>query len=80
MAEQAEGKRVPRGTERQEGALAQALGQRTAGKRSGHHVRTQHAAITGTDVKQPLPITHGLFINSLMCVLVSEINGLVYCN
>lgn len=75
MAEQAEGKRAPRGTERQEGAL----GQRTAGKRSGHHVRTHHAAITGTDVKQTLPITHGLFIHSLMCVLVSEINGLVYC-
>jgi len=63
-----EGKRVPGGTGRQEGVLAQALGQRTAGKRSGHHVRTQ----------QTLPITHGLFIPSLMCVLVSEMNWLVY--
>lgn len=64
----AEGKRVPRGTEGQEGAL----GQRTAGKRSGHHVRTHHAAITRTDVQQILPITHGLFIHSLTCVLVSD--------
>ncbi len=80
MAERAEWKHAPGGTERQEGALAQALGQRTAGKRSGHCVRTHHTTFTGTDVKQPLPITHGLFIHSLMCVLVSEMNGLVYCD
>lgn len=34
---------------------------------------------TPRNTQQTLPITHGLFIHSLMCVLVSEINGLVYC-